>query len=990
MLVSVCFFLSGAAALILQVLWTRMLGHVFGATALAVSTTLTAFMGGLALGAYLGGKAAPKLERPLHVFAALEVAVGLYGLLVPGLLSLMPGLQRLIGADLGLGFAGYSLVRFAVVSVFLLLPTTAMGATLPVLAEGVVKRNQEMASKVGQLYAANTAGAVLGTVLGGFVLIPGIGLEATVYTAAAIDLLVAAVVLLLSRYSSAEALTQPRFTPSANALLTELEPVAVADAAGHAPLVAVVAFALSGASAMALEVLWTRAVGVVIGASTYAFTLILVTFLVGLTAGAAYMTRIIDRVAQPVLWLARIQVAVGVLAALGTVFIDRLPMWVHAKAIQHDATIGGLYLTNFAIAAVVMLPATLALGAVMPLVVRILAPSGAAHAGPVVARAYVYNTVGAIVGSFAGGFVLLPLVGVQAGLSLACGLSVGVGALLAVARRPVARGTVAAAVIAGAVLVALPEWNVTSWTAGMFRIYLARSIFSDGWEPSGELVYHRDGVATTVTVERSQDGEGVWLKVNGKVDASDRGDMPTQVLSGLLPLMLHPDPEDVLVIGYGSGVTPGAVLQAPARSVTLVELESAVYEAANRFFSHVNSRPQDDPRFSVVIDDGRSYLLTRDRRWDVIISEPSNPWMSGASSLFTRDFFQIAKRRLADDGVFLQWLQLYELSPRNIHALLRTFSSVYEHVLVFTPSPSSNDTLLVGSRLPLVVDRARISELMADPVTATELARGEVTHPEDLVGLFVVGGEALPALVGAGPLNTDDNALIEFAAPKDLLAYSVQDARLPFVEDVEGKRLSMMQAHFRGFDLDDPAEMATIADRLIRQGRLKDASLFVDRGRGQLTVHTSTAVIARLDRVERLLERMDEPLSEPVVVDTPDTRGDAQYASAAWALVQNRDADALDELDRAESFEKRSTGHRYLYAYLCYREDRMLDAQYLIDGVLEDPDFAAEHPAVHYYAGRIYADRSKYRQAIAHLERFLDGFDALAYRSDLGGIEEAP
>ncbi len=972
MLVSLCFFLSGAAALILQVLWTRMLGHVFGATALAVSTTLTAFMGGLALGAYFGGKIAPRLKRPLHVFAALEIAVGLYGLIVPGLLELMPAVQRVIGGDLDLGFVGYSLLRFMVVVLFLLLPTTAMGATLPILAEGVVQKNQEMASKVGGLYAANTAGAVAGTALGGFVLIPSLGLDTTVYIAAAIDLAVAGVVLAISRVAGVRALTESRMTKSADAILAEIEPIEVSDASGSAPVVAVVAFALSGAAAMALEVLWTRAVGVVIGASTYAFTLILLTFLVGLTAGAAAVTRYVDRIARPVLWLARIQVAVGVLAAISSLLIDRLPLWVHAKAIEHDATIEGLYLTNFAVAAVVMLPATLALGGVMPLVIRILAPSGAEHAGPIVGRAYVYNTVGAIVGSFAGGFILLPWLGVQGGLTLACAVSIGVGALLAFTRKPRANPTLIAAALGLAVMLALPKWDVTSWTAGLFRVYLSRSVFADGWEPSGDLIYHRDGVATTVTVERATDGEGVWLKVNGKVDASDRGDMPTQVLSGLLPMMLHPDPKEVLVIGYGSGVTPGAALKAPVDRVTLVEIEEAVYVAANRFFAHVNHHPPDDARFEAVIDDGRSYLLTRDERWDVIISEPSNPWMSGASSLFTQDFFSIAKSRLDDDGVFLQWLQLYELSPDNIHALLRTFASAFEHVLVFTPSPSSNDTLLLGSRRPLTLDRARIAALIADPITGAELARGEVTHPEDLIGLFMVGKRQLLPLIGKGPLNTDDNALIEFAAPRDLLTYSVQDAQLPFVEAVSGDRLEALPQHFTGFDLDDPTILATVADRLIRQGRLDDASAFVERGKTQLTLTTATVAVARLDRAAALLARLEEPLSESVVVDTPDTRGDELYAKAAWALVQDRDRDALDMLDREDGFEKRSSGHRYLYAYLCYREDRMLDADYLIDGVLEDEVFTGQYPEVHYYAARIYFDRSKYRVAIDHLDRYLD------------------
>jgi spermidine synthase len=389
LLVSLCFFLSGAAALILQVLWTRMLGHVFGATALAVSTTLTAFMGGLALGAYLGGKRAPKLKLPLLAFAVLETSVGLYGLLVPSLLDLLPYVQRAIGDSIGTSFLGYSLLRFLLVALVLLLPTTAMGATLPILAEGVEKTGRDVASKVGELYAANTFGAMFGAFLGGFVLIPGLGLRSTMLVAAAIDLLVALVVLLLWRLARGERLllTAARMeTP--DAVLALREAVEVEAVTPRSQKMALFVFAASGGAAMALEVLWTRAVSVVIGASTYAFTLILCTFLIGLSAGAAWMTRRIDRVKNPILGLAWAEVAVGLCAVLGTIFVDKLPLVLHAAARSSDATMGSIYVANFFISALVMLPATVALGTVMPLVVRILAPQGSitrarSSAGPI-------------------------------------------------------------------------------------------------------------------------------------------------------------------------------------------------------------------------------------------------------------------------------------------------------------------------------------------------------------------------------------------------------------------------------------------------------------------------------------------------------------------------------------------------------------------------------------------------------------------------------
>lgn len=973
MLVSVCFFLSGAAALILQVLWTRLLGHVFGATALAVSTTLTAFMGGLALGAYLGGKIAPKLKRPLLAFAVLEIAVGIYGLFVPELLDLMPAVQRLMGEGVGESFVGYSLLRFTIVAVILLLPTTAMGATLPILSEGVVKIGRDVASKVGELYAANTFGAVAGALAAGFVLIPTLGIHNTVLLAAAIDVLVAITVLVLWRFSGGgdRWLLSAARAGTPDAVLAFLEPVEVRDVTPRTQKLALVAFALSGAAAMALEVLWTRAVGVVIGASTYAFTLILVTFLFGLSAGAAWMTRRVDRIAYPVRWLAWIQVLVGTLAILGTRLVDRMPHLLHAAARSEDVTMSFIYFANFAISALVMLPATLVLGTVMPLVVRILAPHGADHAGPIVGRAYALNTVGAILGSFAGGFVLLPVFGVQTGLMIAAGLSVAVGLMLALFNPERQRAPIAVAGIALVLILIMPRWDVPSWTAGLFRFYLARSVYSTGWDWSGKLLYHKDGIATTVTIEGSEEGPGISLKVNGKVDASDIGDMPTQILSGLVPVLAHGNPKQVLVIGFGSGVTPGAVLEAPVERLDLVEIEDAVLEASRRFFAHVNHEPFEDPRFHAYVDDGRNFLLTRERIYDIIISEPSNPWMTGASSLFTQDFFRIAQRRLAPDGVFLQWLQLYELSPDNVQTLFATFRSVFPHVVVFTPSPRSNDTLVLGAMKPIELHREVIARALEDPKLRAELARAEVEAPEDFVGLFLVGDARIDQVVRGGKINTDDNALIEFSAPKDLLEYSIKDANIRFLDAIEGERLNEAGPHFPGFDLRLPRGLIPLAERFTKQGRLSDAAMAVARV-GSSSVALTAFAQRRIQRVADLLDRYDEVDQEPVVVADEHTKEDLDYAKAVSLMLQGKDRDALAQIDAVKDFEKRSPAHRFLHAYLCYRSERTWDAEYLMEDVLANEAFVKEVPAVLYYAARIQIDRGRYDRAFGFYSRFLD------------------
>lgn len=962
--ITFAFFLSGAAALILQVLWTRMMGHVLGASALAVSTVLTVFMGGLALGSHLGGRWAPRVQRPLLVFAVLEAGVGLYGLMVPAMLESLPYLQVGLSGLLGEGRWGHALVRFFLATLVLLPPTTAMGATLPLLAEAAVGRLRRIAETTGGLYAANTLGAVVGALASGFWLIPTFGISTTVLVAAGVDLAVAGGVVLAFRWGRDGFLTEPRNPPETHALYEDAEALRI-EATPRERHRALWVFALSGASAMVLEVLWTRAVGVVIGASTYAFTLILTTFLIGLAGGAGVASRRVERTFDPLRVLARVEIAAGLATLLAALVIDRLPLWLHEFTRDESLSHAGLYATHFFLTAAVTLPATLALGAVMPLVLAVVAPRGEVRAGPVVGQAYALNTLGAILGSFSGGFLVLPGLGVERGLEFAALGSAMLGLYLLRDRwRRAGPEALLVAVIA-AVAVAGPRWDVERWTAGMFRFYLARDVYRYGWSSSTEVIHHRDGVATTVTVGRypgRSDDRGVVLKVNGKVDASDIGDMPTQVLSGLLPVLLHPDPKDALVIGYGSGVTPGALLQSELRSMAVAEVESAVYEAANIHFAHVNHRPFEDPRARLVVDDGRNYLLTSRQEYDLIISEPSNPWMSGAASLFTLEFFEIAKRRLRPQGVFLQWLQLYELSPESIHTLVRTFHAAFPYILIFTPDPHSNDTFLLGSAEPLRVARDRVQAVLSNPKLARELERARVQVPEDLIGLFFLDQAGLPEVVGKGPLNTDDNALIEFAAPRDLLEFGTRDAHVPFRDRARGRRRDLVRGEaFVGFP-DDGRALVMRADRLLRQGRRADARdhLEAARGKGQ-DVEGPLAV----------LDALEGPDDQPVVVATPSVRGHRAYAEAVVAMLQgdDRQALALVEADEDPRWIE-EPGHALLRAYLKYREAETFEALDIFRRIAEEEGFVADHPEVLFYAARAHAERHEWGAAVELMERW--------------------
>ncbi|MBI3457346.1 MAG: fused MFS/spermidine synthase [Candidatus Rokubacteria bacterium] len=818
-----CFFFSGASGLIYEVVWLRWLVNLFGATTLAVSTILTAFMGGLAVGSWLAGRWAPRIARPLRAYGLLELTIGAYALLLPLSLQAVPPALRVFGATDVSSYLGLSLARFALAAALLIVPTACMGATLPIVAQFAARRLESLGGCVGRLYAVNTAGAVLGTAAAGFLLLPSVGVTLTNQIAVALNVAVGLTAIVVGLR-----LTSPGGPPTlAGSAGEATSPKAPAGLAAPEPearrraIAALGAVALSGALAMVYEVAWTRALALVLGSSVYAFTVMLTTFLVGLAGGSYLAARRVDRVAEPGLALGVIQLLIGLAAFVGLAVLAELPylfLRLFAWSAGRHALLLGL---EFLIAGALILVPALLSGAVFPVCVRLTAgarewpeadasgreqglagrrpegsevPEGGTAARPPAERVpagmtilvgrtvgslYALNTLGAIVGSFVGGFVLLPAVGIRGALLLAVLLNLGCAfALLVVlptrrrgVRLPLAAG---APLLALAVPLAAPEWPALTMSSGV-AIYapglqrLSRQEFQR-YRERAHLLWYEEGLTTTVSVE--EQGGFVFLRVNGKTDASSGVDMPNQVLAGQLPVLFHLDPRDVLVIGLGSGVSVGSALRHPLRSVTVVELERAVVTASH-FFDHVNGRPLEDPRTRLVVNDARNYLLLTRDRFDVIISEPSNPWVTGAASLFTQDFFQLAKTRLQPGGIFGQWVQLYGLTPEMLRTVFATFGSAFPYAAVF--HTTGGDTVLVGSEAPLSLDFAALQRRIRDPRVAEDLRRVSIRDAADLFARLILDTEDVPRFTRSTVLNTDDNARIEFAAPRTLYVDAIPE-----------------------------------------------------------------------------------------------------------------------------------------------------------------------------------------------------------------------
>jgi len=759
------FFVSGATALVYQVVWTRLLTLFFGSTTLAVSTVLAVFMAGLAIGSALLGRKADIVVEPIRFYGRLELAIGVLAIATP---LTFAGIERLFTVinDGNLAFWPAAMLRFGLSSLLLLPPTILMGGTLPVLSKVFLKaRGTDTGRSISMLYFINTAGAVVGTLAAGLFLLQLIGIR---------WLLVAGGLLNLAIFVFAYRMTRP---PTPTPTPAEATDASDQEAAGAArwsrnAVVAVVVLFLSGLAALIYEVAWARVLTLVIGSSTYAFTIMLATFLIGIALGSAAIGRYAAGRKPGLGLLGVCQILAGVFALGTATLFGFLPDAFVALFGAVGEKFSLFMVANFALCFLVMVPATLFMGASFP-VASALVVESFGTSGRRIGLLYAGNTVGAIVGAFLAGFVLLPGIGIQSTLivtvfvNLACGLALS---LLAMRGRTGAGRLVAPGLTAAVMLLLAfvwqPPWDKLKMTSGPYAYAVQYQRVPIESRLAGlELLFYREGPIATVSVV--QEGKHVRLAVDGKTDAGNFRDMTTQVLAGHLPLLVKPDARDVLVIGYASGITVGATARHPVRSLDCIEIEPAMRDAS-RFFEEENFHVITDPRFSLVIDDARSRVLAARKKYDVIISEPSNPWQSGSSRLFTREAFENGRNSLKPGGVMAQWMHLYGVDVDTFRLVVRTFMTVFPHTTVWV-DPDFADVIFLGSTDPIRIDPVTLDRTYKEsPGVAASLARIGYAEPWSLFKAFALGEEDARRFAGTGELNTDNLPLLEFRAPRSL------------------------------------------------------------------------------------------------------------------------------------------------------------------------------------------------------------------------------
>ncbi len=777
------FLISGLTGLIYEIIWTRLLTKVIGNAPFTVSIILTVLMGGMAIGSYFAGKRMLRKTKPgqlIQYYGLLQVIIGVYALLLPLLITLSTPLFAVIYNQLFAWFWFYHFLTFIMCGLLLLVPAICMGAALPVLSQFYVTRLEKTSSRLGVLYGLNTIGAVIGSIAGGFWLINWSGVWGTLISTAIVSILVGASSIGLHIWLTGKKSKTPANTSST---------LTIEETPGHNKMAIAVLtlFAISGFCAMAYQVIWIRLLSLIIGPTTYTFTIVVSTFIAGLTIGTLLWGRIGDRSQKPLFGLMMTQFGAAISALLISQLLGNSQIFFSKLIQTFSDSFTSLMLIKASILFLFILIPTLFFGAALPLVGKIIITS-TEKVGQKIGIAYALNTFGAVLGAFTGGFLLIPLLGKEASirfLAIFQLLAIGSLSLFLLKEAPAPRRKLlwyGIPLILGLTLIVFfPNWNRKMLALGKYHRLAQFNFKVINWfdalvgnsakynlDKDEELVYFDDGIGGFTTVLKSQDPIGntyFSLYNSGKPDASNKpGDMNTQTLLAHFPMIFHPNAQKVMVLGLASGITAGEVSLYPIRKLDIVDINQQTI-AASEFFKPWNNEILSNPKAHLIIQDARAHLTLTREKYDVVISEPSNPWIAGMASLFTRDFFQTVKDKLDSNGIFIQWLHAYQIDWPAFSMVGRTFAEIFPNSLLLTTG-LRGDYLLVGFK-----NKMRLNpEIAAKNIEYAKQSKNLIV-PNPRIFYHLLVNENLPWLFGKGDMNSDNLPLLEYVAPRLVQVY---------------------------------------------------------------------------------------------------------------------------------------------------------------------------------------------------------------------------
>ncbi len=719
------FFLSGFSALVYEIVWSRMLVLVFGNTTLATTTILAAYMAGLALGSLVWGRLIDR--RPagaLRTFGYLELCIGLFALVFPTLITVASfvevGLSNLITSNYYLLAA----IRAVFCLAILLIPTFLMGGAFAVMGKHVIQDPGKFGRDAALLYGLNTAGALMGAALTGFLLLSRLGHSQTTHVAVLLNVLAGGTALLSDRWARQVPERPPTTGPS------RTEEFAFS---GIQVSLVMVGVGLSGGCALAYEVLWTRLLTLVVDNSIYSFTVILLAFLAGIALGSLLLGAVSARLSNPILIFALIQMGVAVAAFCVPLFIEIKPL---------HGSIPYYAMLMHTILFLVLLCSAL-LGMALPLAARIY-QARQTQVGATLGTVYAVNTMGGVLGALGAGFVLIPVFGLQVSTLLLPALN---------------------GIMGGSLLVTLLKDRIRWGFAGAMALVLLlpvflmpRGFFQQRYgqlAPGSELIFYREGLAATATVFRSPQGEKK-LYFNGMPQVgTDRASMRTFKLMGALPGLVHHEPRGALVITFGAGIASGTAAHFVKR-IDCVELVAEARLIAS-FFADENDHVLKNEKLSLHINDARHYLLTSDKTYSVIIADATHPRGYDSWVLFTEEFYSLVKERLQPDGIFCQWVPFHGMEPNQYLAIIRTFQHVFPHTSVWVVDGTYS--LLMGTSGPLQIDLQTMSERFNVPAVRSDLTRAGLEDPFQMLSYFALGERGVKKMLeGFDTVITDDTS----------------------------------------------------------------------------------------------------------------------------------------------------------------------------------------------------------------------------------------
>ncbi len=776
------FFCSGATALIYEVVWSKYLALLLGSTIQAQTVVLAVLMGGLALGSKLFSRYADRANKPLAVYGWIEIAIGFCAFLFPVFYRLADGLFVSAGSKLLDHSGGLLLLKGIMSAGLLLVPAALMGGTLPILAAWLQKRMGDPGRLSARFYSINSFGAVCGAVLAGFFLVQRYGLPVTMEMTALVNVLIGLVALGIGR-------KQLALLPSADKISKKPNPPPDRPANKHGAFrwgCALVA--LTGGVSMGLEVLASRCLTLIFGASLQAFAIVLVSFILGISFGSAVIAS--PRRKHWPRDMTTIVLLLGAAMFIGLLVfnIENIAaLYLHAQSGLQRTFVGYFYhqiLAAMVSILVLGLPAA-ALGALLPLWMR--ESETLNLLGDRVGRLLAWNTLGAVAGALLAGFVLMPCLGLRGAFGAVALVLAVAGIVTALASRlriAAVAGVVIGLLVALATTAGDADWRDV-FSIGIFRLTdveffqkgASLRSYMERWRQNVRLLFYEDAADATVSVERSKGTDGsdeLVLRINGKSDASAGdnpgigGDTSTQILLAQLPLMAKPDSKDVFCFGMGSGVTAGSALGYPIEHLTVAENCGPVLRAV-KLFDRWNHGVATNSRVRICREDARTVLKLDAQKYDVIISEPSNPWMAGVGSVFSREFYQLAAGRLKPGGIMAQWFHLYEMDDDTLNLVLRTFGYVFPFMEIW--DVGDGDIVLLGSSQPWESGPEVYRRAFTLDGPRHDLALIGLATPEAVLARQFASQRTSFAVAGPGPVQSDDHPILEYAAPRAFYMY---------------------------------------------------------------------------------------------------------------------------------------------------------------------------------------------------------------------------